>query len=433
MTLRIRPASVPYESVYQGLLANVTPGSQFLRAPVVLPYTENLATPFIIDGNIGDVVEIYINSRLYTRRTLSLTQNEIGLQLVPGRNFIQVKTGSEDYLLLVAATNYATFLRAWAQQFYNYVLVKLEDIERQLNSRFSLRAVEHQISFQDLLPPTRVFRTLAGKMAVRALINETGTTRGVNDIATAASNTTPVVVPTTVSLTTFEPAVYHLYDRAHDFGGHEFNLWIPNIAAASWAAFLKLANNLDDDIIKLTKVSDSRVSFEFQGVPETHVFDFEDAGNDITSIITRLLDCFFSISVSVEQATETDAAFCAWQYFGELKVDNPLGIHALDAETQLDSGHQLDSTDDSDPLTDGWLGATIGVPLDSGVPLDNVPSSSLFEDLECSFEPIVTIFSSSLMDATIAIPMHATASLLVDNADTGWVLGEKQLDVDAAI
>jgi len=433
MTLTIRPATVPYESVYENLIANITPGSQFLKAPIVLPYTENLTTSFIVEGNVGDTIEIYINNRLQTRRTVDLAQSEFGLQLVPGRNFIQVKTRYEDYLLLVAATNYATFLRVWAQQFYYYAQVKVDDAQRQLNSRFSLRAVEHQLIFQDLLPPTRVLRTLAGKMAVRSLINETGSTRGVNDIATAISNTTPVVVPTQISLEKFEPAVYTLYDRAHDFGGHEFHLWIPNIGAASWAAFIKLANNLDDSIIKLTSVSDTKVSFDYLGQPETHIFDFEDAGNDIVGIITRILDCFFSVSVSVEQTCYTDIAFCGWNYSGDLVVDQPLGIHALDVGGTLDSGDFLDSTDEADPLTDGWLGADFSLPLDSGFPLDIVPTTSLFDDLDCAFEPLSTLLGSSMLDISIELPVHVTASLLVDNSDTGWILGEKQLNIDTQL
>jgi hypothetical protein len=430
MTLTIRPATVPYESVYQNLIANITPGSQFLKAPIVLPYTENLTTSFIIEGNVGDVVEIFINNRLQTRRTLTLAQAEFNLQLVTGRNFIQVKTRYEDYLLLVAATNYATFLRVWAQQFYYYAQVKVDDAQRQLNSRFSLRAVEHQLIFQDLLPPTRVLRTLAGKMAVRSLINETGSTRGVNDIATAISNTTPVVVPTQISLEKFEPAVYTLYDRSHDFGGHEFHLWIPNIAAATWSAFIKLANNLDDDIIKLTSVSDTKVSFDYFGQPETHIFDFEDVGNDIVGIITRILDCFFSISVSIEQTCLADLAFCAWTRFGVLVVDVPLGIHSLDVGGTLDAGNLLDSTDEADPLTDGWLGTDFSLPLDSGFPLDTIPSTSLFDDLNCFFEPVTSLLGSSMLDISIEIPVHVTASILVDNSDSGWVLGEKQLNID---
>jgi hypothetical protein len=420
MTLRIRPASEAFDALYLGLLANITPGSQFIRAPIVLPYTENEPYPFIIEASPGDIVEVYVNNVLQTRRVMTLNQTELGLILQPGKNFIQVKTSLEDYLILVAATNYATFLRAWARQFYNYVQVKVDDSERQLNSKFSLRSIEHQLEFQKLLPPTRVLRTLAGKIAIRAMMNETGSTRGVDDITTAISNTTPVVVPTQVNLRKFEPAVYTLYDKAHDFGGYEFNIWIPNIAAATWAAFIKLADNLDDSIIKLTDVSDSKVSFEYQGVPSYYVFDFENPANDIVSIITNLLDCFFAVSVSAEQLTQAELVFCAWYRTGGTVVDVPL---EYDPETQT-------SLDPSDPLSDGWIGSNLESDLDSGIPLDAVANTTLLADLGCAFEPLPLLFGSSLLETELYISPSAYATLVTDGSDTGWILGETQLGID---
>lgn len=434
MPLKIYPAQSLYDDLYDSLLEGIPAGTQFIKAPVVLPYLENQTSSFIIEGNIGDVVEIYINQELQNRFTLTLNKVEVGLQLVYGRNFIVVKTRFESYLILVAATNYATYIKAWSQQFYNNVVVDVDDTERQLNSKFSLRAVEHQINFQNLLPPTRVFRTLAGKLAIRSLINETGSTRGVNDIATAASNTTPFVVPTQVSTTKFEPIVYTLYDKAHDFGGFEFNIWLPNITAATWAAFIKLINNLDDSTAKLLSVSDSKVTLEYLGTVESHVFDFEDPNADIVSIITDLLDCFYPIRVSIEQITETEVAFCAWVPTGDLIIDNPLGSEVLDFGNTLDSGLFLDNeVDPADPLTDGWLGTSLSQPLDSGTSLDAVPSVTLLEDLECLFDPNITLLGSSLLDVEIAMPQIVTASLIIDNADYGWILNEGQLNVNSIL
>lgn len=280
---------------------------------------------------------------------------------------------------------------------------------------------------------TRIFRILAGKLAIRALINEGGTTRGVNDIATAISNTTPLVVPTTVNLEKYEPSVYTMYDRAHDFGGYEFNIWIPNITAASWAAFIKLADNLEDDIIKLTSVSDAKVSFEYFGQPETHLFDFEDPNSDIVSIITRLLDCFFSIRVGVELLVKADIAFCAWLPLGEFRVDNALGITVLDTESTLDTGSTLDSIDPADPLTDGWLGTPLSPPLDSGLSLDTIVQTSLFEDLECTFSPFVTSLNASMLDIQLSLSSSVNVNLIIDSNDFGWILGESQLDINTIL
>lgn len=436
MTLRLRPASTDFDFLYKEVIAGITPGTQFLTVSpsvdqsLVLPYTFSQPTTFILEGAIGDKVKIYINNKQVFRLNLSQAKTEIALQLVPGRNFILIKSPFEEYLILVAATNYATFLRAWSQQFFNYCQIKLDDAERQLNSNFSLRAIEHQLNFQELLPPARVLRILAGKLAIRALINEGGTTRGVNDIATAISNTTPIVVPTKVNLEKYEPAVYTLYDTAHDFGGHEFNIWMPNIAAAGWAAFIKLADNLDDDIIKLTSVSDLKVSFDFAGQPETHIFDMESTDTDIISIITRLLDCFFPIRIGVELSSKADLAFCAWAPIGELRIDDALEVSRLDVGTTLDTGEFLDSADPADPLSDGWLGTTLSPPLDSGLSLDTVLQTSLFDDLECAFSPIVTSLTSSLLDIQVPIPLDINVNMIIDGNDFGWILGESQLNTN---
>jgi hypothetical protein len=436
MALSITPAKLPYDLLYRAVIANITPGTQFFKtAPsdtqaYVVPYTDGKTSSFILEATIGSAVNISVNNSKV--QYLGVTQNftEILLQLVPGRNFILVNDGSDEKLIQVAATNYATFLRAWTSQFYNNCLVKLEDSELQLNSSLSLRATEHQLLFQELLPPTRTLRILAGKMAVRSLISETGTTRGVNDIATAITNTTPLVIPTTVNLEKYEPSVYTLYDSAHDFGGFEFNVWIPNTVAAGWAAFLKLANNLDDDIIKLTAVSDLKVSFEYQGIPETHIFDFDAPDTDIVGIVTRLLDCFYAVHVGVNLAMVANFAFCAWSPVGSKQVDRLLGLNTLDTGATLDSGSTLDVIDPADPYdNEGWLETNLSPPLDSGLSLDTVLEVSLFEDLECMYDPYTLVLGSSLLDQTLNVNTSLNVNLSVDNNSFGWIIGQHQLNV----
>lgn len=391
MSLSIRPADDGYDYIYSYLLKNITPGTQFVRAHATVPFVEGTPTNFLIDGTPGDLIEIYLNEKLYTRTNLLFNQNEIGIQLLHGRNFLRIKSNLEEFLFLVAATHYASWIRAYAKQYHTYVQARVDDTARQLNSRFSLRAVEHQIGFQELLPPTRVFRTLAGKMAVRSLINETGTTRGVNDIATAVCNSTPVVVPTVVHDEIYEPSVYTVYDKAHDMGGFEFNIWLPNIQAAIWPAFIQLVNNQNGaNGIRLVSATDNRVVVDYNGVIEQHLFNLDDQNNDIINIITDLLDCYFNIILVVKEVFAERFAFCYWYYPSGTIVLNPL------------------MPDDADPLSDdfdGWIHHPLSPHLDSGLPLDIGPNTSLYEDLESFFEPLAIPLLSGLADVQLNFPI----------------------------
>jgi hypothetical protein len=328
MTLRITPNVQAYEDLYQELLDSIPAGTQWHKGPVILPLSSSDPTPFLIEGDAGDVVEVFNNNALVRTVVLTEPSIQIDLQLLPGKNFLQVRTSGETFLLLVVAANYATLLRGYAQDFFFNVDVKFQDAQNQLNSELSLRATEHQISFQEMLPPTRAMRVLAGKIAVRSLINETGSTRGVDDIVTAASNTTPVVRPTTVDLEYFEPDSRTLYSTAHDEGGFAFHVWIPNICIGSWAAFVKLMDNLEPSIAELTSVSDELVSLKFMGRPESHTFDFDTDSCSIVSLLSQ--DCL-PIVVSVDLTIESEIAFCAWRYPFDTVVELALGRLRLDS------------------------------------------------------------------------------------------------------
>lgn len=328
MVLRITPNVQAYENLYQELLDSIPAGTQWHKGPVVLPLSSSDPTPFLVEGEPGDVVEILLNNSLV--RTLVLTEpsSQVSLQLTAGKNLIQVRTSGETFLLLVVATNYATLLKGYAEDFFYNVDVKFQDAKNQLNSELSLRATEHQIAFQEMLPPTRAMRVLAGKIAVRSLINETGSTRGVDDIVTAASNTTPVVRPTVVDLEFFEPDSRTLYSTAHDEGGFAFHVWLPNICVGSWAAFVKLMDNLEPSIAELTSVSDEVVSLNFLGRPESHTFDFDTDSCSIISLLSQ--DCL-PIVVSVAMTVESELAFCAWRYPFDTVVELALGRSRLDS------------------------------------------------------------------------------------------------------
>lgn len=330
MTLRITPNTQPYEALYQELIASIPEGIQWHTGPVVLPLPFSSDTPFLLEGDVGDVVQVFLNDKLLRTVVLSSPSVQIFIRLLPGKNFIQVRSTSESFLLLVVATNYATLIRGYSEDYFYSIDINFQDARNQLNSDLSLRATEHQIGFQSLLPPTRAMRVLAGKLAVRSLINESPSTRGVDDIVTAASNTTPVVRPTTVDLEFFEPSVRDLFSTAHDEGGFAFHVWTPNLCVGSWAAFIKLMDNLDPSIAELTSVSDELVRLNFLGRPESHLFDFDGGSCSIIDLLTQ--DCF-PIVVSVALTIESEIAFCAWRYPFDVVSELALGRLRLDSSS----------------------------------------------------------------------------------------------------
>jgi len=343
--LKLTPATSAFEDLYKSILNSIPKGQQWHRGSVVLPLTA-VKTPFTLVGTEGDLVELSRNGTIVDRVVLTGVSTQVGIFLEEGKNFLVARTNGEQWLTLVVAANYATILRGFSQEFFFNIEVDFRDAQNQLNSDLSLRHTEHQIDFQELLPPTRALRALAGKLAVRSLINETGSTSGVDDIVTAASNTTPIVRDTTVNRDLFEPSVYTVYSQAHDFGGHEFHIWLPNLCVGTWAAFVKLMDNLDPSIAELTSVTDDKVSLNFLGRPESHIFDFEAGSCSLLSLITQ--DCI-PITVSAQLTIETALAFCMWRYPFDVVVELALGRFRLDSrspysEVILDSAILVDTT-----------------------------------------------------------------------------------------
>lgn len=416
MMISIRYMDEPWESTFDNILESIPAGSQFILGDTIVPYQWSGNTQFEVSTISGDIVEIYINDSFQVRFTAIGEKTIIKLKLRLGPNYIYVKGRYSNNLILVYATNYATYMKGWAREFWSNIQNVLDDHSNQLNSNFSLRSVEHQISWQQMLPGSREYRILMGKMSVKGMINETGTTRGVDEIATSASNTTVLSVPTQVSLEFYEPSVYLVFSNGQDFGGWEFDYWMPNICAATWSAFIRLANNLDDSIFSLTRVSDTRVEFEYFGTPDFAEFDMYDPECGIYSLLEDILGCFQNLRAWTR--LRAHIPICLSLYSGrtfDLEIDAPIGRSHFDGG-DLDSGGTFDSCDESDPICDGWVGMPI-LTLDSGRCLDSSsPVVRPISDDGCSIvgcveEPYSTILGSTLLSFHLSIPISAFSTL----------------------
>lgn len=414
-TLTISPFQEVYQGVFQALVAAMPDTGFILKAPVIVPYSDMKATPFVITANPGDRIDVYVNDKIVQNLIAPESRFQIELQLQKGYSHIRIQSLLESFRIMVAATDYATLYAAWADQYFDEIGVNLQDLSRNLNSRFSLKQVEHQIMWQDLLPGTRMMRILAGKMAVKSLINMAPTDEGIEDIAKAITGCTPVIMPTLLDQDIYEPECRLLYASAQDFAGYEFNLWLFNLCAASWQAFVILMNNLDDDIYKLLTVSDQHVTLLHGGSTiESHVFDLEAPRCSIVNILTQFLDCFSRIKVFVAGSILSEFSVCAYGYPFDLAIDYPVGYLRFDSGIVLDNNPMLpfDSADPSDPYTDGLIGLPITCRFDSGnllnsldpqvVPGANCPDS----DVHCGFlEPCAAGTVQALLTLNVGSTM----------------------------
>lgn len=378
----------PFDTVYQGVfqaLVDAMPKTDFIaKAPIIVPYSDVRPTTFTITANPGDHVDLYVNDRLAVQRIAPDSRFTVDVQLEPGYNFIRVQTAMESVKILIAATNYATLYGAWAEQYFIESGVQIQDMALQLNSRWSLKQTEHQIMWQDLLPGTRNMRILAGKMAVKALINMGPTDEGVTDIAKAITGSTPVIFPTRLDPDLWEPECRLMYASAQDFGGYEFDIWLFNLCAVSWQTFVVLLNNLDDTIYKLKSATDTKVLVDHAGQLESHVFSMDGSGCSIIDLMTRFFDCFSRVKVFVAPSILDEFSICPYGYPFDLAVEFPLGYIRFDSGIVLDNNPQIpfDSSEEADPYPDGWIGVPISCRFDSGNLLDSL-SPQVVEGAKC--------------------------------------------------
>jgi len=357
----ISPFEQVYHSVYQRMLDAVKASTFLLRAPIIIPASATGTDFTISELTPGIGVQISVDGKEYVRFVPAQETETHTLILEPSkRHLVEARDDAGNVSsTLVASAYYATMLGGLAQDWFTNVRRDLEDHERQLTSRYSSRLLEHRLTFENLLPRTRAFRRQLVRMGAKSLVNEMTSGQGVLDLTAAGTAQTPLVYPVASSKTVFAPHVHPLFNEAADFGGFEFHIWLFNTCVASWAAFIRLANNLDDDIMKLLEVGESKVVVDVGGTIEQHVFDFSQIGCGLESILSEFLDCMAAIRAFILTTISSEYVIEAYGYFLDTEVENVLGGRWLDSPIPLDSGVVLDTEDDIDPTVaggDGWVG-----------------------------------------------------------------------------
>lgn len=436
--LILSPFEPIYQDVYERLLAAMPKGDFLLRTPITLPLRESGVHTFQVKTDLGAEVTMEVNGAVITTFIATSVLTSIDLTFTrPGRNFVRARTRSESAPLAVAAVRYGVFLQGWASDWFFNIEAQLAEQRNQLNSKFGLRAIENQLTFQSLLPGTRMLRTLAGKLAVKSVLNEGGSTEGVNTFAAAVSGTNPVVIQQ-VAAPVLEPSVFPLVNNAQDWGGFEMHLWVTNLCAAAYSTYIHLMDHLPTRIANLEEVTDDRVQVLRNGITRNvHRFDFDEEGCSLLDILTGLLDCLSGIKVWMRMNWHSRFFFPGYTYALDEVVDLPIACRPFDSvrlgpdglprpptlpflldstpdpRTAITDPHtdvpRLDSCEDSDPLdaSDAWFGLPLTDRLDGGRTLDTIHSGvyPTCEDTPVTFDRAQASGAiSALVDAFIPYP-----------------------------
>lgn len=406
MTLRLRATPTPSDSVFGRVLDGIPKGDQWKRGNVI-PYSTYGGVPLLLDATPGTLVEVYIDGRVILRVNPVAPTTPITLELNKGYNTVVVKQGIDTFQTLLVATEYAIFLRAFADEVYAAVERDIIEFEQHLASFFSTRITEHQLEFSDLLPPQFAYRTLLSKLAVRAVVNESSTTRGVDDVMTSVTSSTPLVIP---EIATTDPNPPNpVYTGADDFGGFKFHYWLPNTCAASWFGFARLVDTLSNPNLHAVSVLDHAIVVSHEGSVYTHYFDTE--AESCNSLEDK---CAHDVYLAVRITSTLPIWMCWWGHEFDVGIELPLGRGRLDSGIPFDTGIPLDDSDPTAPES-GWVG-TILTTLDTPRCLDTSvggASGTSRSALDCCPDPVVALLTESVLSVVVDATPRMRARMTV--------------------
>lgn len=406
MTLRISAPTSPSDATFQRLLDAIPEGHQWVRGNII-PYSELDGIPVLLEADPGSSVDIFVNGRLNVSMSVSNPKTLVRLQMELKQSTVTVKSGLNTFQTLLVPAEHAIYLRAFADETFAQVERDIVTFEQELRSYFSIRLTEHRMLFQDLLPASTAYRTLLGKMAIRALINESAETRGIDDIVTAVTVSTPYV---TEQIASTDPNLPILWSDAQDFGGNTVHVWLPNTCLATWYGFVRLLDTFaDSESLVTLSATDERIVVYNEGQKTEHVFD------------TTAQECFDLVDpceddsyIWVRITSLLQIALCAWSTSFDASVDLPLGRRRFDSGIELDSGEEFDSIDETAPM-DGWVGVSLSRRFDQPTCLDSSVGGSSAVTLEelCCNQPADGLLVESLTTFDVPIISYIGASLIV--------------------
>lgn len=400
--LTIRPQYPVHQATCNRMIGDIPAGTFYLRAGYVLSYNFD-PTPFTLKVlEKGVPISIAVTREGPTGKPETIHQSfipsnlteTVELALGRGRNLIYVTDGDHHDFIIVSATTYATVLCAIANEIYSHSQIELDEVNSAIFSPVSSRLAEPYLPFPEILPTpsVRSQQTLALKLAVRAHVADSGSSRAVQDMATAISLQTSVVEELHNPSKLFRPAIDKVYTAQEAFGGFNMHTWFHNDCMNRWDTFVRHLANSPERYRPIRITEDEILFDDATGTTRRHLFDFS---NPACSSLSSAINCFDNIQIQMNFFGDFVIPFCAAAYPFDscFTPAHPLGSGraTFDSVIPWDSGVPLDY-DLLDPGDDGWVGFCWADRWDSGLVVQDglvvgkyTANSSIFEDLTFTF------------------------------------------------
>ncbi len=352
-------------------LIDAIPDSAFtLRRRHTVPFSFNDTTFELRAVTPGDPVEIQVLRRApagendETQRYIVIPDQEVmlvSLRLGRGVNIITAADSQTRVdTVIVAATTYASVMCSYAREIFNNSQVLIDEQQTAIFSPISTRLAESLLQFADLLPDVKSQQVLATKLAVRSLIHDPGRQQGVEDMITALTLSTPIIVPQIASADAFEPAVVPLYRVQEGFAGVEAHVWPVNQCIQRWLAFIRYLASVP--VFQIIEVTENEILFlDENRVARRHVFDFAAKECSLTTLALQAI-CFDNIDVSILIFSTTLISICTATYPFDMRATPRAPFHPLADEFGVELA--------LDPGFDGYAEVSITDRWDGGNPLD---------------------------------------------------------------
>lgn len=335
-------------------------------------------------------------SRPYNRFETVASQGRLWLSLQPSTGVLPVEGAvwTQDIDVMgdyraenfsVAATGVETWFRALGREFYLEVGSKLDEINRQLSSPWTTRVTSHLLPYSTLFLPSQMPKIHQTRLAMVTSMGRTGSGDGVTVLASALTYSTPYVTRARDNEFSL-PGRDFLYPgvTSHpttgELRGRVFDVWSPNVCAASKLAFVKLVSALGSrdtpspKSISLVDFNDNGVIVESDGVLENHTID--PSSSDCNQIEYNS-SCDSEVRVYATMESRIDSLMNSPQLPFDEVVESPLNFGVFDEGSSFDmsegSGEpglgggdeHFDTVDEDDPFGTGFLGVSLSRRMDA--------------------------------------------------------------------
>lgn len=413
MTISIKPLSSIEEEVYGRVIANIPPGDFYLRAQYVQPRRDGSnRVPFVITGYIGHNVEVYLNEAFIGQIGMTATQYLVSLDLQPPPdiNYLRIidTVTQEQYGTSVVVANYASVHYGAALDYYRHVWLPLQNQRWSLTSEWSGRLVEFYFKYHQNFPDTNALRTLAVRLTSRATWNNLPTDLGVRNMVGSLCASEPVIVDLTNSRPSIDLALHPLLPISVDYGGSEFNVWIPDFPTSREVALLKLCRS--NDALVLKSFEEGHTFLTVNGEP---IDLYKDATQANLAHVLQRIGTMDYMRAWVGRDRDIDHYRRFWSSPMDNVVEPPgLGItRPFDDFSTFDSGSTLDS---AEPFADLWNGLTVS-PLDSS-PMDSVICPAVGPTQIQPDQPLAWEWEYTRISATAGISSTVPSNILYGGA-----------------